>query len=177
MDVNQIKNEFLFYIKTISKALGKEIEISDNDIIVTEPGCANHNRIVWEENCMYVYSFWYNGEVLKIGKAGPNSRERYKNHHYNSLSSKSCLARSLLIQGKSVLSEWGIDYEKELQLEAKTHKSSKSIKDSIKNKCTRIDVRLPFDSSIKDDIFKLELVEAILHYVYKPIFEGWENQR
>ena len=44
---------------------------------------------------MAVYGFWYEGEWLKIGLAGPNSNARYTSQHYNQNSAQSTLAGSL----------------------------------------------------------------------------------
>jgi len=42
-----------------------------------------------------VYGFWGDGEWLKIGMAGANSRARYTSQHYNKGSALSTLAASL----------------------------------------------------------------------------------
>lgn len=48
-----------------------------------------------------------------------------------------------------------------------------NVGDWIKNNCRRIDILL--DTSLV--IFILELIEAVLHYKYEPIYEGFAAQR
>lgn len=45
---------------------------------------------------MAVYGFCWQGVWLKVGKAGPNSKQRYTYQHYNAGSAMSTLAGSLL---------------------------------------------------------------------------------
>jgi hypothetical protein len=45
---------------------------------------------------MAVYCFFFNGQALKIGIAGPNSDARYRSQHYNPNSAGSNLAKSIL---------------------------------------------------------------------------------
>lgn len=44
---------------------------------------------------MAIYAFWWEGEWLKIGKAGPRSQARYTSQHYHAGSAPSTLAGSL----------------------------------------------------------------------------------
>jgi hypothetical protein len=48
---------------------------------------------------MAVYVFMWNDFCLKVGKVGPNSQPRYTSHHYNSKSSNSNLAQSIIRDG------------------------------------------------------------------------------
>jgi hypothetical protein len=45
---------------------------------------------------MAVYSFFLNGQALKVGKAGPKTAARYTYQHYNPNSAGSTLAKSIL---------------------------------------------------------------------------------
>lgn len=106
---------------------------------------------------MGVYTFWYEGDFLKIGKAGPSSNARFLSQHYNPRSAQSTLAASVLSDMR--MQDKGI------------HENN--VGDWIKNNCRRIDILL--DSSL--GIFTLELIEAALHYKYEPIYEGFAAQR
>jgi hypothetical protein len=45
---------------------------------------------------MAVYAFWFNGDWLKIGKAGTKTKARFTSQHYNAGSAPSTLAASLV---------------------------------------------------------------------------------
>lgn len=94
---------------------------------------------------------------MKIGKAGPNSNARFLSQHYNPNSAMSNLAKSILSDVN--MQNLGI--------------TEQNVGDWIKQNCRRIDVVI----DRKVGIFALELVEAILHYKYSPIYEGYINQR
>ncbi len=106
---------------------------------------------------MGVYTFWYEGKFLKIGKVGPSSNARFLSHHYNPRSVRSTLAASILSDGN--MQNKGIN--------------EINVGDWIKNNCRRIDILLDTDLGI----FGLELIEAALHYKYEPIYEGFVTQR
>jgi hypothetical protein len=134
--------------------LGKEINRSKYKII--DRGIPHEPKSL-PKNTMGVYIFLYKGKFLKIGKAGPNSNARFLSQHYNPNSAKSTLAKSILSDKR--MENLGIN-----ELNVGTW---------IKNNCRRIDIILDKDLGI----FALELVEAILHYKYEPVYEGYENQR
>jgi hypothetical protein len=47
-----------------------------------------------------VYAFSYNGQTLKVGKAGPKSKARFSSHHYSPQSSRSNLASCYCVAGR-----------------------------------------------------------------------------
>lgn len=104
-----------------------------------------------------VYTFLYQDEFLKIGKAGPNSYARFSSQHYHPDSAMSNLAKSILederMQGLGITRD--------------------NVGDWIKRNTRRIDIIL--DESL--GIFALELIEAALHFRYEPRYEGFKNQR
>lgn len=110
------------------------------------------------ENKMGVYCFCYNGNYLKIGKAGLKSNARFLSQHYSSNSAKSSFARSIL-NDQEMIDSVGV--------------TSGNIKEWIKQNCRRIDIII--DGEV--GIFTLELIEAVLHYRYKPRYEGFKTQR
>ena len=102
---------------------------------------------------MAVYGFWWNGEWLKIGKAGPNSNARYTSQHYNPNSARSTLAASLAGDIRMV----GIpDF------------AGSTPGDWIKSATSRVNILLP----TKSGNALLSLLEAFLHERFKPRYEG-----
>lgn len=141
-------------IKNTAVALGRVID--NGKIKVLDRG-QPHKAPKLPDGKMAVYTFIYNGEFLKIGKAGQNSGPRYTSQHYNPGSAQSNLAKSILedvaMQGMGITEE--------------------NVGEWIKSNCRRIDIELDADLGI----FTLELVEAILHYKYAPRYEGFSSQR
>ena len=102
---------------------------------------------------MAVYGFWWNGEWLKIGKAGPNTNARYTSQHYNPNSAKSTLAGSLVRDRRMV----GIpDFD------------GSSPGDWIKSATSRVNILVPTDSGGE----LLSRLEAFLHERFQPRYEG-----
>lgn len=108
-----------------------------------------------------VYIFYLNecirfsgNRFFKIGRVSPKSTARFDGHHYNPKSSGSNLARSIL-NNKPLGKEIG------------------DVGDFIRNNFIRINIL--FLKSAPE--FSNELVEAILHYKYNPLFEGPISQR
>ena len=93
---------------------------------------------------MAVYTFIYDGNFLKIGKAGPNSNARYTSQHYNPGSANSNLAKSLIEDAEMEI--YGL--------------TENNVSDWIKYNCRRIDIEMDADLGV----FTLELVEAVLHF-------------
>ena len=131
-------------IQAVSRLLKRPIEKESYKII--DRGVP-HKPESLEDGKMAVYMFKYGDEYLKIGKVGSKSNARFLSHHYNPKSSGSNLARSL------------VKYD---------NIEEKGVGDWIKNNCRRVDILL--DEELDD--FALELVEAILHYRFRPKYEG-----
>ena len=146
--------EFKKIIEEISEMLGKPIHKDKYKVI--DRGMP-HNPQNLPTGMMGVYTFWYNGSFLKIGKAGPKSNARFFSQHYNPRSAQSTLAASILLDVN--MKNEGITEE--------------NIGEWIKNNCRKIDILL--DVSL--GIFALELIESALHYKYEPIYEGFVTQR
>ena len=142
-------------IENASIAIGRPIDI--NKINVIDRGQPHLPPRRLPKGKMAVYTFVYEGEILKIGKAGPNSNARYTSQHYNPKSAMSNLAKSIL-SDKEML-EKGINEE--------------NVGEWIKQNCRRIDIEIDVDLGI----FTLEFIEAVLHYKYTPKYEGFSSQR
>ena len=147
-------NEFDEIIRNVSSVLGKPIDKAKYEII--DRGIPHQPRNL-PTRMMGVYTFWYEGEFLKIGKAGPSSNARFLSQHYNPRSAQSTLAASVLSDKR--MQDKGI--------------TENDVGAWIKNNCRRVDILL--DSEL--GIFTLELIEAALHYKYEPIYEGFATQR
>lgn len=150
-------------IDNVFKTLGKPVDVNKIQFLPQKEG---HKSPVFRDGCMYVYSFWIEGEdqPLKIGKAGPRSKARYTSHHYNRNSSESCLAKRIADDADFV------------QKYAIASVESRDLNEWIRNNCYRINIEMPFG---KDgfDLYTLELVEAIMHNLYPPRFEGTSSQQ
>lgn len=147
-------NEFDNIILDVSRVLGKPIGKEKYEII--DRGLPHQPRNL-PARMMGVYTFWFEGDFLKIGKAGPSSNARFLSQHYNPRSARSTLAASILLDRR--MQEKGI--------------TENNVGDWIKNNCRRVDILLDSDLGI----FTLELIEAALHYKYEPIYEGFATQR
>jgi hypothetical protein len=98
-----------------------------------------------------VYSFIYKDRFLKIGKAGPNSKARFTNQHYN-FSVKSTLSKSLL---------------KDIEMKKVLPLNKNDIGKWVKVNTRRVDFLL--DENLGP--FILTFVEAYLQLKYEPKYE------
>jgi hypothetical protein len=102
---------------------------------------------------MAVYCFFFRGQALKIGMAGPNSDARFRSHHYSAGRAMSTLAGSISRHPEKV----GLQSIPAL-----------STGEWIKDNTDRIDFLLP--AAYGKDI--LSRLETFLHTRWKPTFEG-----
>ncbi len=107
-------------------------------------------------NKVAIYSFIYNDQFLKIGKANSKGKARYQSHHYNPKHAKSNLAKSIL--NDHDFSNLSI--------------SEENIAEWIKANTRRIDFL--FDEKL--GFFVLNFIEAYLQLIFKPKYEGFKNQ-
>lgn len=161
MDFIKKKIEMQNIISEVKKYLGNEIDMTKLAFIFNDKG---HDKPRSKKDCMYIYSFWHDdfNEPLKIGKDCSITKNRYKVYHYNPNSTKSNLAKSIL-SNYDMVNKYSIN--------------EKNISEWMHNNLYRIDIEMPFYTEKGFDIFTLELIEAVLHYKYRPIFEGRNNQR
>ena len=146
-------SEFRQHIQNVTALLGKPLDESKYEII--DRG-APHKPEGLPKGKMGIYTFWYGGHFLKIGKVGPKSDARFRSHHYG-FNAQSTLAKSIISDNE--MRVLGI--------------TESNVGEWIKKNCRRIDVLLDTSAGI----FTLELVEGILHYVYEPKYEGFTSQR
>lgn len=148
-------------IKDTLSASFKALDTSDvmQHIQIVDEGIPHQYPSKLVDNASAVYCFYYpkSETFLKIGKVSRNSNARYVYQHYG-FNAKSTLAKSVIA-------------DKELNVGDSL--SEDNIKDWIFNNCQRIDIVL--DSSL--DVFTLDLIEMLLHYKYKPKYEGFKSLR
>lgn len=143
-------NNLMKMIEDISQKMG--YPISCNDYYVEDLGCP-HN---WPKNLpdgySAVYFFAYKDCVLKIGKANSKSKSRFTSQHYR-FNAPSTLAKSLFadpdftFNDKEEVKEWMLSNLHRINI-------------LIKNECGKP---------------ATELVESILHYCFRPKYEGAIN--
>jgi len=146
-------SEFRRYIQNATSAISKPLDERNYEII--DRGVP-HNPAGLPRGKMGIYTFWHEGRFLKIGKAGANSDARFRSQHYG-FNAPSTLAKSIM--NDSEMLSLGIN--------------ETNVGEWIKNNCRRVDVLI----DVSAGIFALEMVEAILHYVYEPKYEGFVSQR
>ena len=150
----------------ISEILNHLIEVlrlggftyTDGDIEIEDLGVPHQPPKTIPEGKMAVYSFFYNGKALKVGKAGPKSKARYTSQHYSSGSAPSTLAASLE------------DKPEDIGL---TKSDVADSKEWLKQNTQRINFII--SSSLGVDV--LNLVEAFLIAKLSPVYEGFDSQR
>ena len=104
------------------------------------------------QGTMAVYGFWYAGQWLKIGLAGPNSGARYTSQHYSPNSAPSTLAASV-VNDPHMVRSGGF--------------SSNAVGDWIKSETSRVNILV----DAKHGMSQLRLLEAFLHVRLKPRYE------
>lgn len=151
--MNSYINEISNLIIKVSQILGEEI--TENNFQIIDRGIPHESPTVLPRGKTAVYIFYCPNEkcFLKIGKVGAKSQARFTSQHYNPESAKSNLASSLLNDN---------------EMKLKYNLNNDNIKNWIKQNCRRIDIL--FD--VKLGKFANELCESILHYKYKPKYEG-----
>lgn len=135
-------------IEILSIVLG--FPISKNDYKIEDLGIP-HNMPKLQKGKCAVYMFFYNDLALKIGKVNEKSNARYSYQHYG-FNAKSTLAKSI-VSDKNFLSE---------------HVNSSNVSEWIKSHTRRIDIIV----DVKCGDAAVELIEAIMHYRFRPRYEG-----
>ena len=91
---NQTPSDIKTCIGKVFKAIGKTIDL---DKMKFEHQKMEHDTPKFNNGKMYIYSFWFDGEdvPLKIGKAGPKTRDRYQYRHYRKSKKEAALQIAL----------------------------------------------------------------------------------
>ncbi len=135
-------------IETLSVTLGHPI--LSTDYYVEDLGCKHQWPKQLPKGYIAVYFFFEGDVALKIGKANAKSKARFTSQHYRINTTKSTLAKSLMNDSDRHFDDAG------------------EVKNWMLNNLQRINVL------IKEDKGKAatELVEAIMHYRFRPTYEG-----
>lgn len=149
-------NEILNDLSEVLRLGG--ISYQDGDIVIEDLGVPHQPPKTIPEGKMAVYSFFYNGQALKIGKAGPKSKARYTSQHYNAGSAPSTLAASLESKPEKI----GL-----------TKSELLDSKEWLKQNTQRIN----FIINSHLGVGVLNLVEAFLIAKLSPVYEGFDSQR
>ena len=136
----------------VSELAGEEIVFGDKDIEFQPAPHVPPSRL--PTGRMAIYGFWFDCDWLKIGKAGPKTKQRYTYQHYNINSAKSTLA-------KSISKDPSLD-------EHVDGLNSGELRDWIKRETSRVNILI---SSTRSNQV-LSLLEAFLHARIRPRYEG-----
>ncbi|WP_342423121.1 hypothetical protein [Paenibacillus sp. FSL E2-0178] len=147
----------LMDIKPLIIRMLNEVNIPTNseDIKIIDRGIPH--KSTFKEGNMYIYTFHYNNQFLKIGKVGGKSRARFYSHHYNPSHTGSNLAKSIL--NDHLMKQYNL--------------TEATVGEWIKKNVARVD----FEVNSQLGIFALNLIESILHCLFPPKYEGFDNQR
>jgi len=135
------------------------VNVNANQIEICDWGCP-HSPEPLPKGKMAVYTFFYAGTCLKVGKAGPNSNARYNSQHYLPGKSKSNLSDSILA-------------DEVFLRHLHDHVDVNTIGDWLKRKTRRINML--FDETLGP--FVLNFAEAFLQVCFEPKYEGFKSQR
>lgn len=176
---NQLKEEF------------EKVSSISCDAVFMEKG-SSHYPTTLREGKKGVYVFLLDKNVcLKVGKANSNSKARWNSHHYSvDKSTPSTLTKSILSnlpkmrkyfnlndieKFEAILSKYGItslefknDIKKLDKADVKALSTELDLNKWIRNNLSRIEFLL--NDSVDD--FDSNLLEAMVQFNLKPIFEG-----
>ena len=136
-------------VETISAQLGDPI--TADDYIIENLGCSHRKPKNLPKGYAAVYMFAYKGEWLKIGKANSKSVARYTSQHYG-FNAMSTLAKSLA--SDNAMGEYALSRE--------------NAREWIEQNTYRVNVLIGNEKGKA----ATELVEAVMHYKFRPRYEG-----
>ena len=148
-------NSALIDFRTVAQLAG--VDLSSDDVRVELLPAPHVAPTRLPSGMMAVYVFSHAGEVLKVGKVGPNSQARYTSQHYNAGSAMSTLAGSLMADSE----RYGLsDMERS------------DIGPWIKANIDRVNFLLKAQLGIP----VLTLLESFLQCRLRPRYEGFKSQ-
>lgn len=129
-----------------------------------QPKGDSHRPSSLPKDMQGVYVFLTDAYCFKVGKAGPKSKARWSSHHYNlDAKTPSTFAKSIVKNKNKFKSYFSGDKHSEID-----SLNKENIKDWIRANISRIEFLLPQEK----DLFALNLLEALVQYKLKPIYEG-----
>jgi len=123
-----------------------------------------HKPTKLEKGQQGVYVFLNERACFKVGKAGARSQARWNSHHYNlDDTTKSSMTKSIIKHRDKLKTAFPVSKHNEID---------NLKKDNIKQWIIDNMDRIEFISYFENDKFALNLLEALVQYKLKPIFEG-----
>ncbi|MBL1270858.1 MAG: hypothetical protein COB25_000275 [Oceanospirillales bacterium] len=111
-----------------------------------------------------VYAFMAGEDCFKVGKAGPKSKARWNSHHYNlDETTPSTMPKSIIKYKPRFKRSFPEEKHREID-----ELSKENIQEWIKENMSRME----FLIEDQGDGFALNLLEALVQFYLKPIFEG-----
>ena len=124
----------------------------------------DHHPSKLPEGMQGVYVFFSDKDCFKVGKAGPKSQARWNSHHYNlDKTTPSTFSKSIVKDKNKFKSYFSVEKGSEID-----QLCEDNIKDWIRNNISRIELILPQDAGD----YALNLLEALVQFELKPIYEG-----
>ena len=139
----------------VSKLAGIDIQLDD---ICIQPQKMPHRRPSLPEGKVAVYVFSDAERVLKVGKAGQKSGDRYRYHHYNPCAANSTLAASL-VRDECAVRRYNLNKE--------------NVGAWIMENTDRVNFILEANVGM----WALMLLEAFVQCRLQPAYEGFASQR
>lgn len=141
---------------TVARLAG--VSLTPGDIRVEELPAPHSPPTRLPAGQMAVYVFSLSGDMLKVGKAGPNSHARYSSQHYNPGSAQSTLAASMIADAERL----GLG-----------EADRAAIGNWIRSNVDRVNILIPISHGIP----VLTLLESFLQCRLRPRYEGFRSQR
>lgn len=128
------------------------------------PNGSSHNPTSLRTGMCGVYAFMTADWCFKVGKAGPKSKARWNSHHYNLDETTPSTMPKSIIKNR--------DRFKECFPEAKHSEIDQIKKENIQQWIKDNMSRIEFLMMDQGDGLALNLLEALVQFHLKPIFEG-----
>lgn len=154
MDYKSKIEEIMLIVEDLSQKLNTKNPIKHDDYEVKDLGCPHEWPKLLPTGYCAVYFFAYGSRVLKIGKANSKSKSRFTSQHYR-FNALSTLAKSLYLDN---------DFN---------FKSKEDVKPWMLKNLQRINILIKEE----DGNARTELMETVLHYHFRPKYEGAINLR
>lgn len=152
--------------QNVAKEIAQEFKrITDVEISATfMPSGPGHNPTSLQKGMCGVYAFMSGDCCFKVGKAGPKSKARWNSHHYNLDETTPSTMPKSIIKNRALF--------KRCFAEAKHGEIDQLSKENIQQWIKDNMSRMEFLIKDQGDGLALNLLEALVQFRLKPIFEG-----
>lgn len=147
--VKKIEKAMEYIDKVFNELEIEKIEYINDNYGIVDLGCPHVVPTRLPKDCCAIYIFIYKDKILKIGKVNKKSNARFCYQHYG-FNALSTLAKSICESDD--FRDIGVN---------KTN-----VKDWMLNNLRRINI------IIKSNRAAINLIEAMLHYMFRPRYEG-----